>query len=103
MTILEATIAAVQIPGYSEIAVEKALIDYSLNAAGTYSVADKAAVNQAALVVLKGMLAVAETSEGDYTIKYSVDGIKARIKYLEDELGTEDNAQPKIRNASFYW
>jgi len=96
MTNLEATIAAIGIPGYNIGSVNKALIDGGLDPDEIYTAGNKA-IDVAALTVLNIMLAVHEISEGDYTIVYA---IEARIKAIEKALGIGSNL---VRNASFYW
>ncbi len=96
MTNLEAITAAIGIPGFSDLAVQKALLDAGLDPAGTY-IANDVSVTKAALVVLKGMLGLQQIQEGDYSITYA---IKERIAAIEDELGIGND---RVQNASFFW
>ena len=96
MTNLEAITASIGIPGFSDLAVQKALIDLGLLSSDTY-IAGNILIDKAALVVLKGMLGLRQIQEGDYSIVYA---IKERIAAIEDDLGI---GARNVRNASFYW
>jgi len=87
MTIKEATIAALQITGYSDSAIEKALLDNGLNGDQAYQSSDAKSVDLIAIEILQGMVAVASVSEGGFSVSYSVAGIKARIDYLNGKYG----------------
>jgi len=87
MTNKEATIAALQITGYSDSAIEKALLDNGLNGDLTYDPSNAKGIDLIAIEVLQGMLAVASVSEGGLSVSYSVSGIKARIDYLKGKNG----------------
>ncbi len=95
MTNKEALIATMQAPGYSDAAVEKALLDAEIDVGEDYAIASKATIDLIAIDVLKGMLAVASISEGGYSIGYSIEGIKLRISALETVNGI--SVQPKVR------
>jgi hypothetical protein len=104
MTIKEALIAALQVTGYSEAAIDKALLDAGLNGILTYDpLTDTTltrAVNMAALVILKGMLTVQSIEEGGYKIAYSVEGIKLRIAQIEGIYGLSE--KPTIKRRAFW-
>lgn len=97
MTNLEAITASIGIPGFSDGAVTKALLDAGLDPSGIYT-AGNTSIDLAALVVLKGMLGLQQIQEGDYSITYA---IKDRIKQIQDDLGLTTGAT--VRNASCYW
>ncbi len=104
MTIREATIAAIQLPGAPESSIDLALINQGVgDSTVIYNVTMKPQAYMAAIEVLKGMLGLAGIDEGQYSIKYDTDGILARIKFLEGELGEEDTGQPVIRDATNRW
>ncbi len=94
MTNKEAVIAALQIIGYSDIAVEKALLDAGIDGNGTYTPDTGAQIDSVAVEVLQGMLSLASVSEGGYSVSYSVAGIEARIDYLNGRNGI--SAQPTV-------
>lgn len=98
MTNLEAITASIGIPGFSDGAVTKALLDAGLDPSGSYDPATTKRIDAAALVVLKGMLGLEEIQEGDYAVKYT---IEKRIKQIEKDLGLTTGAT--VRNASCYW
>lgn len=97
MTNLEAITYSIGIPGYSEGALQKALLDAGLNPDDAYTANNKS-IDQAALVVLKAMLGIQSIQEGDYQIQYA---IKDRIKAIQTDLGLTAGAT--VRNASCYW
>ena len=96
MTNLEATIAAIQTPGYDEGAVGKALIDAGINGADQYSSGNAKSLDLVAIEVLTGMLAVASISEGGYRIGYSEEGLKVRIGMLKAKWGIKDTSMPTV-------
>jgi len=87
MTIKDATIAALQITGYSDSAIDKALLDNGLNGALTYDSSNAKSIDLVAIEVLQGMMAVASVSEGGFSVSYSLAGIKARLDYLNAKNG----------------
>lgn len=95
MTNTEAVKRAIQIPGYSEEAIEKFLFDAGIDGTVNYIASDKSKINLIAIEALKGMLAVMSITEGGYSISYSVEGIKERLGYLETVEGI--SGQPKVR------
>jgi len=87
MTIKDATIAALQITGYSDSAIDKALLDNGLNGDDTYTSSNAKSIDLIAIEVLQGMMAVASVSEGGFSVSYSLGGIKARLDYLNAKNG----------------
>jgi hypothetical protein len=100
MTIKEATIAALQVPGYSDSAIEKALLDNGLNGNDVYNGSQSSTVNLVAVEVLKGMKAIASVTEGGYSVSYSLAGIESRLGELE---GVEAFVQPKVTSPKNVW
>lgn len=96
MTKKEAVIAALQITGYSDAAVEKALLDNAITGSGIYSSSDRGIIDTVAIEVLQGMLSVASISEGGMSVTYSIQGVKDRIAYLQVKNGI-DPGGPKVR------
>lgn len=97
MTNLEAITASIGIPGASDGSITKALLDYGLDPAATYT-ANDTNIDKAALQVLKQMLGLQSIQEGDYSVTYA---IKDRIQQIEDDLGLGSGA--KIRDKSYMW
>lgn len=87
MTNKEATIAALQITGYSDSAIEKTLLDNGLNGDLTYDPSNSKGIDLIAIEILQGMLSVASVSEGGFSVSYSIPGIQARIDYLNAKNG----------------
>lgn len=87
MTNKEAIIASLQITGYSDSAIEKALLDSGLNGGDSYETINAKSIDLAAIDVLQGMLSVSSVSEGGYSVSYSTAGIKARLEYLSAKNG----------------
>lgn len=101
MTKREAVIATVQISGYSEEAVDKAVADNFFEPDGNYNPqTDKTAVGKAAVDVLQGMKSIASITEGGYSISYSLAGIDARLNYIS---GLYDIPLGPIVKAEFLW
>lgn len=96
MTIKEATIAALQVSGYSDSAIEKALLDNGLNGSDSYSSGNSKDVDLIAIEVLQGMLSVASVTEGGFSVSYSIIGIKNRLAYLSAKNGISDVTKPSI-------
>lgn len=82
MTNEQAVIATIQITGYPDSALEKALEDYSLTSSDNYTADNKETVNKIAVDILNGMLSYASISEGGYSVSYSVEGVRARLAQL---------------------
>lgn len=95
MTNKEAVIATLQITGYSDGAIEKALLDNGLNGADTYVIENSKNVRLVSIEVLQGMLSLSSVSEGGYTVSYSAAGIQKRLDYLNDAKG-----QPVVRRSN---
>ena len=72
MTNLEAITAEIGIPGFNDLAVQKALLDVGLNPDDTYT-AGNTSIKYAAIAVLKGMLGLKQITEGGYTIIYAIE------------------------------
>lgn len=87
MTNKEAVIATLQITGYSDSAIEKALLDNGLNGEDTYTTTIKQSIGTVAIEVLQGMLSLASVTEGGYSVSYSVAGIQARLGILNGLYG----------------
>lgn len=98
MTNLEAITASIGVPGFNDLAVQKALIDVGLSSGDEYTAGNQL-IDKAALKVLKGMLGLQQIQEGDYSIVYA---IKDRIKAIEDDLGLPGD-RPLVRNKSYMW
>lgn len=67
---------------------------------------DKIAVKTAIYNAIPGMIAgLSEISEGGYSQKWNVAGIKAWHSILAGELGLEDSLSigPSVKDASFRW
>lgn len=102
MTIKEAVIATLQITGYADGAIEKALLDSGLNGEDTYTATMKQSIGLAAIEVLQGMLSLASVSEGGYSISYSVAGIKLRLDYLNGIYGEVTDDVPTVKSPSVW-
>jgi hypothetical protein len=67
---------------------------------------DKIKVKTAIYAAIPGMIAgLNEVSEGNYSIKWNVTGIKAWYSILAGELGLEDSLSigPSVKDASYRW
>lgn len=93
MTNREALIAELQISGYSENAVDKALLDAGLVGGGTYTPDNTKQVAIATVKVLNTMLGTKSVSEGDLSITYS---IGERIAAINDEHGLLVKGRPTV-------
>lgn len=101
MTKRDAVIATVQISGFSDAAVDKAVMDNFFEPDGTYNPeTDKKAVAQAAIDVLQGMRSIASISEGGFSVSYSLAGIDARLNYLS---GLYDITLGPVVKAEHLW
>ena len=99
MTNLQAIIGELKITGYSELAVEKALLDAGLNPTDTYnSSASNKIIAKAAIEVLEGMLAVEKVSEGGYSITYSREGVMLLIASLKKKHNIINGREIKALN-----
>lgn len=100
MTNKEAVIAEVQLPNYSDNAVEKALIDLEIDGAQEYSSDYATDVAKAAIKVLKTMLSTKSISEGGFQIQLAV---QDRIADLQNEYGLIPNTTgPSVRGVSVW-
>lgn len=97
MTNKEAIIATLQITGYSDSAIEKALLDGDLNGDDNYDGSNAKNIDLITIDILQGMLSLASVSEGDYSVSYSLNGIKARLGYLNSKYDLGD-LKPAIRS-----
>jgi hypothetical protein len=102
MTNKEAVIAALQIIGYSESAIDKALIDLEVTSDTVYSKENTKSIDLVAIEVLQGMLSVSDVKEGGYSVSYSIDGVKARIAYLQDRNGLTSTSKPTVRSRNVW-
>lgn len=101
MTIKEAVIATLQITGYSDSAIEKALLDNGLNGEDTYTSTMIKSVGVVAIEVLQGMLSLASITEGGYSVSYSIAGIQLRLDYLNGLYG-EAAPMPTVTSPSVW-
>ncbi len=90
----EAVIATLQITGYPDNAIEKALFDNVLDGEDSYSINNKELVDSISINVLQGMLSVASISEGGYSVSYSIEGVKLRLAQL--------GAGPTVKAVNFW-
>lgn len=95
MTNTEAIIATLQIAGYSDSAIQKALLDSNINGDGLYDGSNAKDIDLIAIEILQGMLSVASVTEGGYSVSYSLNGIKARLDFLNGKYGLE-TGKPSI-------
>jgi hypothetical protein len=95
MTNKEAVIASIQITGYSDSAIDKALLDAGIEGSVNYNSANKKPIDLVAIEVLQGMRALSSVTEGGYSVSYSLAGIEARLGYLNALYGI--TGQPKVR------
>lgn len=100
MTNKDAVIATLQITGYSDSAIDKALLDAGLNGSDTYKVDNTTGIGKVAIEVLQSMLSLASVSEGNYHVSYSLAGIKLRLDYLNTLYGLIGG--PIVRGASVW-
>ncbi len=99
MTILEALMAAIQVPGITTDTLKKACIDNGLIDTDTYSSSKEGNVDRAAISVLRSLV-VSTEGEGDFRYSISHQAIQARISYLEGKLGIAEDGTPTVRAVS---
>lgn len=97
MTNAEAVIAVAGV-SVDALLIEKALIDLNMTSTGWYDVLDGKTIDLAAIEVLKGIIAMADITEGGYSIKYDRSAILKRITALGIKNGiAEYLTVPKVR------
>lgn len=101
MTNHDAIVSAIGVTGFSEIAVQKALIDGELIPTSSYDILNRKEIDLAAIEVLKGMLSIDTITEGGYTIKYSLTGVQKRLDYLTALYGI-NTLRPTVRTRSIW-
>ena len=73
----------------------------------TFSPAIFTPIKKTLVAIIPQLLLVSEVSEGDLTIKWNIDGVKAYYSILCKELGLEDvlntATKPTITNRSNIW
>ena len=74
--------------------LEVILIDQNLTLATVYSSADSIKVKKALIAIIPELLLAPDISQGDYSIKYKIDGIKAYYSMLCKETGEQDVFNP---------
>lgn len=84
MTNRDALISEIQIASVSDNAIDKAIIDLNINADGVYNYSYREDIARAALMVLKGMVAIKSIQEGGFAITFQVE---KRILDIQTEFG----------------
>lgn len=99
MTNKEALIAVCMV-AVPDASVEKALIDNDLIGDDEYSIDAKEEIDLCAIDVLKGTLALADITEGGYSVRYDRKAIQARIDAIMTDLDIAVSTEPTIDGAS---
>jgi carbamoylphosphate synthase large subunit len=99
MTNKEALIAVCMVV-VPDLSVEKALIDNDIIGEDEYSVDVKEEIDLCAIDVLKGTLALADITEGGYSVRYDRKAIQARLDQLMAALDIAVSTEPTIDGAS---
>lgn len=92
--------------GVSDDEIDFMLQDNNLNPSDVLTSENKVSVKTAIYhgvpVIVAGL---ADVTEGGYSIKYNIRGIREWFSILAKELGLEDtlNGQPKVRDKSYLW
>lgn len=82
------------------------LVDLEMTASSEYTPADALKIKKVLIAVIPELLISPEIKQGDFTIKYNVDGIKAYYSLLCKEVGIPDIFNPSndiVRDVSFLW
>jgi hypothetical protein len=90
MTIKEALIAELQIPGVDDALISKVLADADLSEDALYTGAMAVKVRSAAIEALLSVWTIANISEGGYSISYDRNAIKSRLLFLAGLAGRQD-------------
>jgi hypothetical protein len=92
--------------GLSESDIDFILVESDLNGATTVTSENKKEVKLAIYKYLPLMISgLSEVSEGDYTVKWNISGLRAWLSILASELGLDDPfaLKPTCRDASNKW
>lgn len=81
--------------------IEKQCIDFGVNSEDYYSAEGKSAIARIAVAVLSNLLVLNSESDSGFSLSYSTDGLKKRIKAIAKDNGMTDIAEefndaPKI-------
>jgi len=88
MTVKEALFSVIEIKfNLSDGEVNKALIDRDLNGDDMYSKEQSVRIDLAAVDVLLTLFGLSSFSEGDMSISYDREGLKARLLFLAKKHG----------------
>lgn len=84
---IQAILGQVNIPVNS---LELALTDAGLDPDATYDKSNATVIGSVTCDMLVGILAAPSVSEGGYSIKYDLEGIKTLLQYLAKKYGRDD-------------
>ena len=79
---LIAVLHGIQVPDDS---LEKAMTDNDVTGSGNYVKVNAKAIDLCAIDVLQGILSEPDVQEGDYSIQYDRNAIRARLDYLNEK------------------
>ena len=74
--------------------LEAVLIDQDLTSSTEYSSEKSKQVKKVLIAIIPELLLAPDISQGDYSIKYKIDGIKAYYSVLCKETGEQDVFNP---------
>lgn len=90
------------------VEVDVLLLDQGLDGEATYSASDAEGVKRAMISIIPELLLMPDVSQGDFSVKRNVAGLKAYYALLCKDLGIEDSVNPPdedyiVRDKSFLW
>lgn len=97
MTIKQALIATISIPGIDGNLVDKALVDNDLTGDSTYTKSDKSKVEVAAISALLSALHLASLSEGGFSVSFNFEAAKENLVRLANENTDASIAQQVLK------
>lgn len=93
MTNYDAISASLYPYNVDDYLIEKVCIDEGMDVSEEYTVADKINVVKATIAVLRQLIVLSSESNGGYSLGYSTDDLKKRIRTLAKENGLTDIAE----------
>ena len=93
-------LTALMMVSVSAIIIDKALIDADVNGDEEYTKEAVSEIDAAEFEVLKVIISRPDISEGDLTIKQSIEGVKLRLQYLAKKLGRESELTTSKESAT---
>lgn len=90
-----------------DVELAAALVENGLGVSDAYAPGNAKKVKETFVSIIPEMLLMSEVSEGDLTIKWNIEGVKAYYAMLCKELGIDDKlnnvSTPTITNRSNLW